>query len=262
MVASVWVLSEKVAVIGGGATGVFLSKFLTDKKHDVVVFEASGRIGGQVITLKRRKKIYDLTTMYVPKGTLGGYGIPRCIRNILNITKVPYEEAHTLVSVNGTNANLIAKVLRKYEKGLLVEQLQRQYAYYACAQTRECGYVNMTDPTNFQVPVLRDLASYVVDVVTVFMQPTFGLISLDPSWTIPLVWRMLSELGVTNSTLSKYAPPSLRSYFLNGKGNSAYYRYVNGYQNFFDTLRKVAEKQGAEFQLNANVTNLFYNETL
>ena len=58
MVASVWVLSEKVAVIGGGATGVFLSKFLTDKKHDVVVFEASGRIGGQVITLKRRKKRY------------------------------------------------------------------------------------------------------------------------------------------------------------------------------------------------------------
>jgi predicted NAD/FAD-binding protein len=48
--------NEKIAIVGGGIAGLFCAYILARKNKEVFLFEASGRYGGRINTIRLNKQ--------------------------------------------------------------------------------------------------------------------------------------------------------------------------------------------------------------
>lgn len=140
--------SEKIAVIGGGPSGLISAHRLAEKGYDVTVFERASRVGGKTRTFTVDGRPYDMTTIWVPKGSVKGVGIDSCLNRLIKITASELMDGELPFSANGTHASKIFNLFQNAPVDALVDKLVREYSFYACALEKECPYDNV-NPARF-----------------------------------------------------------------------------------------------------------------
>ena len=95
--------SSRIAIVGGGASGVSIAKLLDDRGfRDVTLLELSGRIGGKSKTYRVHGEAHDVGTSYV----VGKY---ECIEHWLDevgMTEVSVDKGRVISSQQATLADM------------------------------------------------------------------------------------------------------------------------------------------------------------
>jgi hypothetical protein len=163
-----------------------------------------------------------------------------CLQGMVDYAQVETELAEPLFSYNSTTRTTspkIFQILDKYPNEVILDQLVRQYAFYACVLTRECGFVNASDPGNFKFPVMLDLSTFTSDLLR--GGGTIGPVPFAPDWSPSMVYYVLASLGVSNQSLPVFTPDSLRSFFVQPTTSpflTPFLRFPAGFQHFLATF--------------------------
>jgi Flavin containing amine oxidoreductase len=253
-----------IAVIGAGLSGMNAWKFFTDHGLKTTVYEAKDRVGGHVETAEIDGKYYDLATLWIPKGSIGGYGknarTTSLIQDLIDLAGAEIEDAVSPVSAQGTEFSAVFAPLQQFDLELLSEQLIKQYAFYACNLTLECGFVDVNDAASiFQIPAMQVLSSYVAETLSGGFGGTRGQLPFEANWVPAYTAYVLQAIGKTLESLPKYTPLSLRSFFVAGNLRTPLFRFTFGYGHFLKSLANaLASRESSTLLLEAKVTALLY----
>ena len=115
----------RIAVIGAGASGLTAAYMLKKQGYQrVVVFEKESSVGGVAHTEWIDGKPYDMSTMFVPGGTIAGDGIQPVLKEMILSSKEKLIPAVDFETLNLPSLELTT--LNKFHQGFEPEELTRQ----------------------------------------------------------------------------------------------------------------------------------------
>jgi len=98
----------RVAIIGGGATGILSARELIKLNYEVTIYEASDRIGGLSTTLEHGGLKYDMSTIFMSSGDFMSPGLNVDMENILRDAGLEQNvEPWTGVTKQLVNGNIV-----------------------------------------------------------------------------------------------------------------------------------------------------------
>ncbi len=271
------VYDEKIAIIGGGASGL-TAAYLLEKEgyRQVTVFEKEDSVGGVAHTVFVDGKAYDMSTMFVPGGSIAGDGIQPLLAEMIDVSQqelIPAVDFDTLDSET-FQLTPLNEYLQEYEADVLAEQLIRgltvmtQYAGCIAQQVDPvtCGILeadNLTE-TIHEWGVRNDLSA--LTRLIVFTADALGAgpssyasasaaLAGGLNWTPVEVTRILKYLGVGVEDLPEGTPPNIVSLLAanDGEGTQRWWFFKDGYQTFWKELVKRA---GIKVKLSEPVVSL------
>jgi hypothetical protein len=256
-----------VAVLGGGASGLTAAYLLKKQGYeDVTVFEKDSEVGGVARTEYVKGKPYDMATMFVPGGSIGGEGIEMLLEEMINLTGeklIPATDFQTL-DVSTGQLDSLFEVLQDGDEEAIKTQLLQGLAFstqWAGCFGRgltcvECGICSSNDEILLDwgdrvgVPFFAKLGPYGFDGLGAgpTAQALAGRALLSSFFAVEVAY-MLRELGVTSSNVPEGTPPNVVS-LLNSQ---RWWFFERGYQTFWQSL---VEKAKIDVKTEQQITSL------
>ena len=266
--------TPRIAVLGGGASGLSAAHVLRKQGYSSVqVFEKEELVGGVADTFSVEGNFYDLATMFVPGGSLGGAGIEPTLQELIDLSGEKLVPAVDFDRLQPLPAELQLTALpeplrNKYEDvNILMEQLYTGLLlgsqYLACVvetgqSCTECGVCQSEDETLLawaernQIPAYGDLQIH-----------TFDYLGAGPATTSLASTALLGAFGAVDVVyvlkqldfeLPDDAPPNLVSLF----EAQRWYFFERGYETFWNSL---VEKTQLPVMTNASVSSLVRDDS-
>lgn len=262
---------DKIAIIGGGASGLTTAYLLQKYGFQrVTVFERSKFVGGVAETVEFEGEKYDMSTMFVPGGSIEGDGIQRLVQEMIHVSREPLIPAVGFDAMSSSGElSPLNEELTQYThlelKRQLLEGLGLMTKYASCFSRQidgvTCGVISAENPyesilewgERSQVPAFAHMITYTSDALgagPVSSLPAAKALISGFSWTPVEAVRVLKYLD-PDLKLSESTPKNILS-LLNanqGRGSQRWWFFKNGYQSFWKSLVKYAgiQVRAAEF---------------
>lgn len=272
--------TDRIAIIGAGASGL-TAAYIAQKMgyQNVVVFEREPEVGGIAKTLRVNGKVYDMSTMFVPGGSIEGDGIQPLLKEMIHVSR---EELVPAVGFDalGSDGRLspLSEELKKYSqeelKRQLLEGLVLMSKYASClAQNVDgvsCGIISEENPKEGihewglrnEMPAFSHMIVYTSDALGAgpgsYLSAAQALAG-GFRWTPVEAVRVLKFLD-PDGALPEGLPENIVSLMTanHGKGAQRWWFFKNGYQNFWKNL---AYYGGIQVQTANSVLSMVRKET-
>ena len=270
---------ERVAIIGGGVSGISCAYLLKKKGYkDVTIVEKGSKVGGVIQSIRVRGKVYDKAAMFVPGSGLSGPGIETLLEEMIQFSGEKLVPALDFAAYDAQNSTVevLPDILKKYSPEALQDQLVRGLSYHTayirCFQEGlSCGECSLCDSTNpseslhewgarLGVPAYSDLVVYVVDGLgggPLSFSPAGRVLLVTSFWSPAEVIRVLDFLEFSPTDLPDGTLPNVIA--LLSQTPQRWWFFKRGYQKF---LAKVVRKLRIRVRLRTTVDELKFMPAL